>query len=163
MSDIRIETPNGSYDNKTAYNRVIGYVSNKTYFGGYGFYYSPNPDSSIIQQFKLCETYSKHKNGRKIWHFYITFSKSQNLTDLLNLADRIALIFAPRYQIVYGLDTDEGRPHLHFGVNAFSYHPEIPVLTPKSMQDYLMYLQKELQHWYPSKNVTLQFQGKKES
>ena len=55
MSDIRIETPDGSYDNEDAYNRVIGYISNKTYFGGYGFYYSPNPDSSIIQQFKLCE------------------------------------------------------------------------------------------------------------
>ena len=57
MSDIRIETPNGSYNNEDAYNRVIGYISNKTYFGGYGFYYSQNPDNSIIQQFKLSETY----------------------------------------------------------------------------------------------------------
>lgn len=161
MSDIRIETPDGSYNNENAYNRVIGYISNKTYFGGYGFYYSPNPDSSIIQQFKLCETCSNQKNNQKIWHFYITFFKRQNLTDLLKLADQIALIFARQYQIVYGLDTDEGRPHLHFGVNAFSYHPDIPVLTPESMQDYLTNLQRELQHRYPSKNVTLQFRGKK--
>ena len=27
MSDIRIETPDGSYDNEDAYNRVIGYIS----------------------------------------------------------------------------------------------------------------------------------------
>ena len=161
MSDIRIETPDGSYDNEDAYNRVIGYISNKTYFGGYGFYYSQNPDNSIIQQFKLSETYSNHKNSQKIWHFYITFSKRQSLTDLLKLADQIALIVARQYQIVYGLDTDEGRPHLHFGVNAFSYHPDIPVLTPESMQDYLTNLQKELQHWHSFKNITLQFQGKK--
>ena len=130
-----------------------------TYFGGYGFTY--NPALSIIEQFKLSETYSSHTHGQKIWHFYITFSTRWNHIDLLNLANQIALIFSPRYQIVYGLDLDKGNPHLHFGLNTFSYYPDIPVITPKLMEDFLIYLQNELKKWYPRKTVTLQFQGKK--
>ena len=159
MSDIRIEVHKGSYDTETSYNKEIGYITNKTYFGGYGFTY--NPALSIIEQFKLSETYSSHTHGQKIWHFYITFSTRWNHIDLLNLANQIALIFSPRYQIVYGLDLDKGNPHLHFGLNTFSYYPDIPVITPKLMEDFLIYLQNELKKWYPPKTVTLQFQGKK--
>ncbi len=110
MSDIRIEAVKGSYDNDNAYNRVIGYVSNKSYFCGYGFFC--HPEISIIEQFRRSETHSNHKSVQKIWHFYITFSGRWKHDDLLNLANQITRLFSPGYQIVYGLDIDKGNPHL---------------------------------------------------
>ena len=50
MSDIRIETSDGFYGNEDAYNNVIGYISKKIYWVGYGFYCGP--DISVIEQFK---------------------------------------------------------------------------------------------------------------
>lgn len=161
MSDIRIEVTNGYYDTDDSYNKVIGYITNKNLFGGYGFYYSH--DISIIEQFKLSEMYSDQKNEQKIWHFFITFSKRWNHMELLELANQIAFSLSPQYQIVYGLDIDKGKPHLHFGINAFSYHPDTTVLTPEYFQGCLVYWQNKLAEWYPHKTVTLQFRGKKES
>lgn len=74
MSDIRIEVTKEGYDTEDSYNKVIGYITNKILFGGYGFCYSH--DISIIEQFKLSEMYSKQENEQKIWHFFITFSKT---------------------------------------------------------------------------------------
>ena len=159
MSDIRIETIDGSYDNEEAYNNVIGYITNKSYFYGYGFYC--HPDISIIKQFKLSRDCSNHTNEQMVWHFYITFSERWKHGDLLILANQIALLFSPNYQIIYGLDTEERNPHLHFGVNAFSYHPDVPILSTELMHNCLINLQNLLEQWYPHRTVTLQFQGKK--
>lgn len=159
MSDIRIETSDGSYGNEDVYNNVIGYISNKTYWGGYGFYCSP--DISVIEQFKASEAYSDHTNDQKIWHFWITFSRRWSENELLNLADHIAQLFSSEYQIIYGVDMEERNPHLHFGINAFSYHPDHPVLTPEFMHSCLENLQNILRRWYPCETVTLQFRGKK--
>lgn len=83
--------------------------------------------------------------------------------------------------LLYGLDMERGghsysptgkyrypskhskgnAPHLHFGVNAFSYHPEASVLTPEIMQNCLKHIQNRLSAMYPNMTVTLQFQGKK--
>lgn len=127
MSDIRIEVFSGGYDNEDAYNKVLGYISNKTYFGGYGFTFnSPLP---VIEQFRLsetCSSHSKDSGGQKIWHFIITFTNSPKHSELLILADQTSLDFSAKYQIMYGLDTEKGNSHLHFGVNAFSFYPDCP-------------------------------------
>lgn len=165
MSNIRIEVLDGNYDNDDVYNRVLGYISNKKYIGGYGFNYDIS--LSIIEQFQLSEIYSMYSNEQKIWHFIVTFSSNLDHTYLLNMAVEISLIFTPTYQILFGLDAEKSpnmkcRPHLHFGVNAFSYHPQILPLTKEYMQRYMNDLQELLSRKYAN-NVTLQFQNKKQN
>ena len=106
MSDIRIEVFNGDYSNDDVYERVLGYIAQKEYVSGYGFTCSPN--LSIIEQFKLSELCSLHKNPQKIWHFCITFACQQDLNWLLPMAVWIAEFFSPGYQILYGLDMERG-------------------------------------------------------
>ena len=179
MSDIRIEVFNGDYSNDDVYERVLGYIAQKEFVSGYGF--TCNQDLSIIEQFKLSECYSSQKNPPKIWHFCITFARHQDFNWLLPMAVWIAKYFSPGYQVLYGLDMERGghsysptgtyhypsksskdnAPHLHFGVNAFSYHPEASVLTAEIMQDCMKHIQGKLSAMYPNMTVTLQFQGKK--
>ena len=158
MSDIRIEALPGAYVNEDAYDRVLYYIANKSYIGGFGF--SCNAELSIINQFRLSEEYSAAyiPDSRKIWHFILTFGTYHKPASLLPLAVNIARAFAPEYQILFGVDT--GNPHLHFGVNAYSYHPDHPVLSEEKMQDYLILLQSYLQNHNPDSTVTLQFLGK---
>lgn len=160
MSNIRIEALKGDYKNYDVYENVLNYIAQKTYIGGYGF--SCNPDYLINEQFRMSETCSSNSSIRKMWHFIITFSASWNLQPLLQLANTVAMGFAPEYQILYGIDTKKGNTHLHFGVNAFSYHPDHPVLSEEMMLDYLTQLQKYLQKHYSHMTVTLQFLRKGE-
>ena len=64
------------------------------------------------------------------------------------------------YQILFGLDTDGRRPHLLFGINAFSYNPNVPVLDAIKMKSCMLAVQDQLQKVYFPMRVTLQFQGK---
>lgn len=161
MSDIRIEMFKGDYNNDDAYEGVLYYIGGKTYLGGYGFTF--NESLSIIQQFHLSEDSSMHRkpDSRKIWHFGITFLHHHNHTELLQLAAQIALAFSADYQVFYGLDTKGHSSHLHFGVNAFSYHPDTPVLTDEKMRNYIISIQNLLFFRYPGRTITLQYQGKK--
>lgn len=163
MSDIRIEVFNGSYDNDDVYNNLLGYVSNKSYCNGYGFNY--NSSLPIIEQFRLSEEYSEYYNNQKMWHFAITFSSNLSHTYLLDMAMKVSLKFAPDYQIMFGLDTKRGNskrysPHLHFAVNAFSYHPQTQPITKDRMRGYMEDIQKFLSDRYVGE-VTLQFMRKK--
>lgn len=160
MSNIRIKTIEGMYDNYYVYENVLNYIAQKAYVGGYGF--SCIPDYPISEQFRMSETRSSGSSSRKMWHFIITFSASWNLRPLLQLANTVAKGFASKYQILYGVDTEKGNTHLHFGVNAFSYHPDNPVLSEEIMLDYLTQLQTYLQRCYPHMTVTLQFLEKGE-
>lgn len=157
MSDIRIEVFSGSYDNDDVYNRVLGYIGQKTYLGGYGF--SCNSDSTIIEQFQLSEYYSRFQSNQKIWHFIITFSGSWRHQQLLSIGQIVSNLFKDNYQVLFGLDTDKKIPHLHFGVNVFSYNPLTPVLDQEKMKEYMLTIQDYLKKAYHM-SVTLQFQGK---
>lgn len=162
MSDLRIVVFNGSYNNEDAYSKVLGYISNKTYFGSYGFNFSSH--LPITGQFQINEIYSAHcqnPDRQKIWHFILTFADRLKDTELLALADQTALLFSAEYQVMYGLDKEKGNLHLHFGVNAFSFYPDNPVLSPERMHGMMKHLQNFLSVRYPAKKVTLQFQGKK--
>lgn len=157
MSDIQITVMEGEYDNVDAYNRVLGYIGQKTYLGGYGF--RCIPELSIIEQFKMSETFSNYSSLRKIWHFAITFQDVWPVTTLLQIAVQTAELFSPDYQVLYALDT-ERTPHLHFGINAFSYHPDSPVLSKEIMDNYLNHLHNLLSGQYPNMTVTLLYKGK---
>ena len=162
MSDIRIEVFNGSYDNDDVYKKLLRYISNKLYCNGYGFSYDLS--LSIIDQFRLSEEYSEYQNDQKMWHFIMTFSSNLNHKYLLDIAVEVSSKFASDYQIIFGLDTriSDGRyrPHLHFAVNTFSYHPHTQPLTKDRMRGYMENIQKFLSDRYVGE-VTLQFMGKK--
>lgn len=155
MSDIRIEAFKGKYENDDVYEKLLDYIAKMTYIGGYGF--SCIPDYPISEQFRMSETCSSDSSARKMWHFIITFSASWNHQLLISLANTISMGFAPEYQILYGIDTEKGNAHLHFGINAFSYHPDHPVLSKETMHGYLTQLQTYLKRYYSPMTVTLQF------
>lgn len=152
MSDIQIIVMEGNYENDDVYNRLLGYISQKAFLGGYGF--CCIPEFTIIEQFKMSETYSNFTSLRKMWHFIITFQTKWKDISLLNIAVWTAQLFAPEYQILFALDL-EGTPHLHFGVNAFSYHPNSPTLSKEIMDGYLKSIQEWLSVQYPSMTVAL--------
>lgn len=160
MSDIRIEIFKGDYDNDDAYENILNYIAQKSYIGGYGF--SCIPDYPISEQFRMSETCSSGSSSRKMWHFIITFSTRWSIQSLLQLGTIISTGFSFNYQILFCIDTEPGNPHLHFGVNAFSYHPDTPVMSEKLMREYVRQLQQFLQQTYPHLTVTIQFMGKGE-
>ena len=153
MSDIRIEALKGKYDNDNVYEKLLDYISKKTYIGGYGF--SCIPDYPISEQFRMSETCSSGSSSRKMWHFIITFPTSWDHFSLLQLAISTANRFATSYQILFGVDTEQGNAHLHFGVHAFSYYPDYPILSEEAMHNYLTQLQNDLRCRYPHMTVTL--------
>lgn len=148
----------GDYNNEDAYNRVLGYIAQKKYIGGFGF--SCTPELSIVKWFQLSEFYSNYSNTkkRKIWHFTITFQKEWDNHSLISMAVWVSGIFREKYQSLWGVDYSPGTtPHLHFGINAFSYHPDIPPLSETEMHGLLENLLRHLQQLYPSKTVSLIF------
>lgn len=163
MSDIRIEVFSGDYSNDDVYANVLAYLSEKAYWGGFGF--SPNLSICITEQFQLCEYYSNADNPQKLWHFCITFARSREHNALLQMAVWIASTFASNYQIIYALDLERNGktdiPHLHFCVNAFSYHPDYVPLFKELMKQHMEWIQQNLFAQYSPYSVTLQFQGKK--
>ena len=159
MSDICIEVFGGPYEDFNAYHRVLNYIGQKTYVGGYGFYLDPN--ITIVEQFQLSEAYSQHKSLRKMWHFVITFSHHWRHEEMLYVANNISEIFKNDYQVLFGLDTQGTNPHLHFGINAFSYDPYLFPLTRHKMEEYMAMVQSYFHANYPTIDVALRFQGKR--
>lgn len=112
------------------------------------------PDSTIVEQFKISEINSNFTSSRKMWHFIITFQTVWKDISLLEIAVQTAQLFASEYQILFALDL-KGTPHLHFGVNAFSYHPDSPILSKEILDGYLKNIQEQLYRQYPNMTVTL--------
>lgn len=159
MSDFRLEVFPGAYSNEDAYKLVLDYIKRKYYICGYGF--SLSPTLSILQQYQHAQEYSNQTGSRLIWHFVLTFSEPWKYQTLLQLANQIAILFSEDYQVLYGLDTEGHAPHLHFGVNAFSYHPDSPILSEERLRTYLSMIEDLLLSQFPGRTFTLQFQGKK--
>ncbi len=141
MSDVRLKVFPGTYDNEMAYENVINYVTAKAIWGGYGFF--PYNPINIVTAFEKSRYYSSQSGERQLWHFTITFSQKLNMHYLYQLANEIAFEFANDYQIVFAVDT-EGCPHLHFAVNAFSYHPHIRTLSSDMMRHIACHILKKL-------------------
>lgn len=164
MCNIIIKVMEGEYTNTDTHNLTLGYISDKAYIGGYGF--SPNLPLSIIEQFQSSEHYSNSANTQKMWHFAIMPYKEYNHTTLFQLATEISSLFAPQYQILYALDLiRDGKPcipHLHFGVNAFSYHPDSLALSPELMRNYITTVKNILTKHFGPIPIILEFQGKRE-
>ncbi len=153
MSDIQIIRFDGDYNDEDTYCRVLGYIAQKKYVGGFGF--SCVPNLPVAEWFRLSEIHSSYSNPEKIHHFVITFRKEWSSQSLISMAIWICYMFHEKYQSLWGADYSQGTPHLHFGINAFSYHPDIPPLRKAELDDFLKNLQKTIQQHYPDKTVTL--------
>ena len=94
MSDICIEILAGPYEDFNTYHRLLNYIGQKTYVGGYGFYLDPN--ITIVEQFQLSEACSQHKSLRKMWHFAIIFPHHWKHEELLYIGNNISEIFKKR-------------------------------------------------------------------
>lgn len=147
--DILIIFPEGYYANNDAYEAVLTYLTKKQYLSGYGISLPITKDNCIYDYYRAHNT-SKYQNARYIWHFYISFKERQkDKLKILSVANNVASIFANNYQVIYALDTDTDNDHVHFAVNAFSYHPEYEPLSEMMMTSYLDQIQFLLKNVYP--------------
>lgn len=159
MSEIRIEVFSGTYSNFDAYEKVINYIHQKEIVGAYGAFGYTSQD--YVEQFRMSEQLSHQESLQYIWHFVVSFQRLSNKDTFFGLACQIASLFKNHYQIIFALDTKGSKFHLHFGVNAYSYFPDYPVLSSECMMDYIKNIQNLLSLLYPTASISLQFQNKR--
>lgn len=149
-----IKLPKGSYTNDDVYECVITYVMKKDFVGGY-LLPVPLTRDAVLNQFYSCEIQSQYFIEPKIRHFIISVSKIKSIQKLLLLGEQIAFLFCPNYQVVYSLDLETGKYHLHFAVNNYNYHPNKEPLTDLLFEQYLKQIKIILQTSFPSHMVML--------
>lgn len=149
MKNSIIKLMAGTYENTDAYERVLTYVMSKDYVGGYSLYLPLNRDS-VITQFHYAEDSSLHHNSRMIWHFTVSVGEIRSHRKLLLLGNHIASIFADKYQVVYSLDLETGKYHLHFAVNAYSHTPSVEPLSEFHFTGYVSLISEILHIHFPN-------------
>lgn len=145
----------GNYSNSDAYERVLSYIVQKRYIGGYGFPFPPNRESAV-REFYRCEEISDYDSTRKLWHFTISLP-SLKTTTLLHWAEAITQVFSKEYDILYGIDLDPGHYHIHFAVNTYGYFPNIPPLTSSLFHSYLLTIKQLLSATYPDRQTLIYY------
>ena len=139
----------GSYSNPDVFEHVLTYVSKKNYIGGCALFY-PLTRDSVIKQYYMAEENSLYNTEHRIWHFSVSVSNVRSHRRLILLAEKIATLFASQYQVYYSLELKPGKYHLHFAVNAFSYHPEVQPLTEPIFDQYLEAIRVVLLQEFPT-------------
>lgn len=138
----------GSYSNYDAYDNVLAYVLKKKYPCGYAIPI-PIENNSIISAFRYIEENSNYQVERYIWHFTISLPETSDLTKFMSVADNIAMLFGYNYQVIYSLDVEKRHPHIHFAVNNYSYHSEVPPLSDNQFESYINQGLDILKGYYP--------------
>lgn len=136
------------YTNDDAYERVITYCQ-KDLIGGY-LLELPLTRDSVINQFQACENNSIYYIDSKLWHFVISISDLNNSRILQSLADQIAALFCPNYQVIYGIDLDPNHYHIHFVVNAYGYTSKVPPLDLEGFEHYTHLIAILLKEKFPT-------------
>lgn len=164
MADIRIEVVNGSYNNEDAYDNLIHYIVkekyilNSHYFGAYGVY--PVTPETASEQFQKSKEESTVYSACNLWHFFISYAFPIRDSINLSLADEIARLFSNEYQVFYGIHTHQVKSHVHYAINSYSYHPQMPPLNEDSLRSYMKKIKLLLNSYYPGKEISLQFRKK---
>lgn len=143
----------GDYSNSDVYERVLSYIVQKCYIGGYGFPLPPNVDS-VVCEFYRCEEISNYDNTRKLWHFTVSLPNLK-ITTLLHWAETITQVFSEEYDILYGIDLDPGHYHIHFAVNTYGYFPNTPPLTSSLFHSHLLTIKQLLSATYLDRQTTI--------
>lgn len=158
MENILIKVIPEEYADYDSAANLIRYIMSKHSPGGYG-YPVPATIESITYSFHFIHESLFPGYGQRLWHFIISFNGKRSSNELLLLADQIAYIFAGNYQVIYGFDPDEGHYHLHFAVNAVSYHSGSIPLDDNIMIQYLHQINSILTGNYPSYKIKLLWEG----
>lgn len=140
-----------SHTNDTAYQNLISYISQKSFFGGYGIL-PPYQLDFLTEQFIQSEYHSHHYTDKKVWHFIIAIQDIPKYT-LASLANTISSIFCFHYQCIYGIDFEHGHDHIHFAVNAYSYQADYPTLSQDIFESYLEKVNTLLSARYPEHRI----------
>ena len=158
MSNIRIEIVPGSFTNENAYENLINYISKpKAIIGGCGIY--PFTSEAAINQFYLTKLYSlvSSPDERYLWHFFVSFENAVDLQFLRIIATSICISFSDNYQSFFGIHLDTDHQHIHFAINAYSFHPYAEKLTEPLLQEYMQNIISYLSNQFNTSNITLQF------
>ena len=153
MKNSIIKLIAGPYENSDAYESVLTYVIKKEYIGGTSLAFPLDRDS-VVTQFHYAEENSSHFSSRMIWHFTVSVGDIRNHNKLLLLGAEIASIFAPNYQVLYALDLETGKYHLHFAVNTYSIIPTVEPLSDFHFMGYVSLISKILRTYFPTHPVT---------
>lgn len=114
-----IKMINDSYSNQNALHNVIDYIRRRSLIYD-GLAVAPN-DAEFQMQF-VKEAFYKTE-GRQIRHFIVAFSNSEDydIDEIYTLAQKIALYYANKYQIILGIHMNTENAHIHFAFNTVSY------------------------------------------
>ncbi len=149
------------HTNFDAYDNVLNYVFAKNYVNGYG-YPCNSTAREIIACFKIARDTSPYIQDRLLWHFTVSIKGLRRPTVYQELGRMISELFATQYQVVYALDQDPGKHHLHFVVNAFSYRPNVAPLTEDRFEMFVPYIQNIIKTAFPAtKLLYLDWKGEK--
>ena len=114
-----IKMINNSYSNKGALHNVLSYIiRNASIYGGLAV----DPDYAEFQMQLVKELFYKTE-GRQVRHFIVAFDEYEDvdLGGIYQLAQKIALYYANRYQIIFGIHMNTENIHIHFALNTVSY------------------------------------------
>lgn len=123
MEKLTLIFPDGKYENEDAVEKVIGYIlrlNKPELVGGYGCYVSDEWD--VARQFyRVKETYGKMR-GKQIIHMIVSVDKGLlSLTEVKELAYRIAWYFGNERQVIFAVHDDTSYLHIHFGINTVAF------------------------------------------
>lgn len=74
-------------------------------------------------QMRLVKEVFYKVEGRQIRHFIVSFADNEDfsLEEAYALAQKIALYYADKYQIIFAIHTNTDHLHIHFALNTVSY------------------------------------------
>lgn len=157
MSKIRIEVISGIYDNSDAYEEVINYIAKPRALTGVSAIDSHKPET-VINGFTESreQSLSDSDDNRNLWHIYISSKSFKNKYKLLEIASNMAFLFN-NYQVYYGVHSDTKQLHIHFAINAYSYHPTFPTLNQSALINYLHKIRNYLSLVFSTTSIEIQF------
>lgn len=115
---------NGDFCNTNASFNLIRYTlqhSSESPFGGSAVY--PLDIDNIEYQFQLIKEKYGKTDGRKVFHFLLTYPDNLPETKIhaLNDANEVSHKLGKEFQNVFGLHENTEKVHVHFAVNSVSY------------------------------------------
>ena len=82
----------------------------------------PKNPQKAAKRMVLIQKYFGKANGRRVYHFILSFPKTMEDANFAKLvADRVAEFFFETHQVYYGVHENTDCLHVHFAVNAVSY------------------------------------------
>jgi hypothetical protein len=141
LNNLKLIICNGNYINDDAISNAINYIyrlnSNKNLpIYCYGI---PNMSyENIVANYEYVRTLKDREiSEQKLFHIVLSFPTSVPTLSYYKLADSLARLFSPKYQICYSCHTDTNNLHYHYIISATSYLRNGTALCTDSLMQYL--------------------------